>query len=62
MKFKNQSIEPVNGNDAIYHALGPHAMCCHKEFKKFFCVCDPRMVTPPSKTHPNFKVDCWLNH
>ena len=62
MKFRNQSNEPVNGNDAIHHALGPNATCCHKEFKKFFCVRNPRMVTPPRKTHSNFKVDRWLKH
>ena len=62
MKFRNQKNEPVNGNDAIHHALGPNATCRHKEFKKFFCVRDPRMVTPPRKTHPNFKVDRWLKH
>eukprot|EP00957_Ditylum_brightwellii_P115039 8774630-Ditylum_brightwellii.AAC.1 len=56
MKFRQQSNKPVNRNDAIYHVLGPNTTCCHKEFKKFFCVRDPRMITPPRKTYPSFKV------
>eukprot|EP00957_Ditylum_brightwellii_P003015 230557-Ditylum_brightwellii.AAC.1 len=62
MKFRQQNNEPVSRNDAIHHALGPNTICCHNEFKKFFCICDPRMITPQHKTHPNFKVDCWLKH
>eukprot|EP00957_Ditylum_brightwellii_P177834 13545904-Ditylum_brightwellii.AAC.1 len=60
MKFRQQSNKPVNGNDAMHHALGPNTMCCHKEFKKFICVRDPRMITLPRKIRPNFKVDHWL--
>eukprot|EP00957_Ditylum_brightwellii_P034858 2641371-Ditylum_brightwellii.AAC.1 len=62
MKFGQQSNKPLNRNDAIHHALEPNATCHHKEFKKFFCIHDPRILTPPRKTHPNFKVDHWLKH
>eukprot|EP00957_Ditylum_brightwellii_P153244 11663483-Ditylum_brightwellii.AAC.1 len=68
--FANFTSEEIERKIGIYTlnglslppALGPNTMHCHKEFKKLFCVGDPRIVTPSCSTHPNFKVDCWLKH
>ena len=31
-------------------------------FKCFFSAQDPRLMTPPKNTHPNFKIDPWMLH
>ena len=62
MKFSSQAHDPVKGNDLIHSALGSNATSWHREFKKFFCVRDPCMVTLTKTTHPNFKVDRLFKH
>eukprot|EP00957_Ditylum_brightwellii_P155969 11871696-Ditylum_brightwellii.AAC.1 len=62
LKSKSQKNEFINGSNVINAALGSSTAWRHKEFKCFFYVRHPRQVTPPRKTHPDFKVVCWLKH
>ena len=42
--------------------FGSNATTRHKEFKIFFSATDPLLPTPPTTTHPNWKIDPVLKH
>ena len=42
--------------------FGTNAATRHKEFKIFFSATDPLLPTPPTTTHPNWKIDPVLKH
>ena len=56
MKFNPQEKYPINGNNFIASAFGSNALRRHREFKAFLACVDPVEITPPWKTHPNWKV------
>lgn len=60
MKFKNQTDDPVNGNDMVHRIFGPNAEQRHKIFKAFLCVQDPMINIPPRKENPFWKVSSFL--
>lgn len=57
LKMKSQAMDPVNGNDMVYTALGPNRERRHRHFKLFFSVQDPRIASPSKKIHPNRKIE-----
>jgi hypothetical protein len=59
-KFKDQGMDPVNGNDFVKESFGTNAEKKWKMWKLFFGIQDPRKATPSKKTHPNWKVDPFL--
>ena len=56
IKFNPQEKDPINSNDFIASTFGPNALRRHREFKAFLACVDPVEITPPRKTHPNWKV------
>ncbi len=60
MKFVPQALDPINGSDMCFRVFGRKASKRHKEFKAFFTIQDPRKIVPPRTTHPNFKIDPFL--
>ena len=62
LKMKSQSVDPINGNDMVYQALGSNTERRHRHFKLFFLVQDPRIATPSRKTHPNWKIESILKY
>ncbi len=60
MKFKPQSIDPINGSDLCWSLFGANAEKRHKHFKCFFSVQNPLLPTPSKATHPNWKIDPFL--
>jgi hypothetical protein len=63
MKFIPQSQDTINGNDMYFRVFGLNATKCHKKFKAYFTIQDPRKIVPSTKMHPNFKGDpflCWI--
>ena len=62
LKFKSQSEDPVNGSDLCAEVFGENGSTRHKEFKAFFAAVDPIKPTPPTTSHPNWKVDPCLKH
>lgn len=61
-KFQTQEQNPVNGNDLVSLVFGSSAEKRYKMWKTFFGVQDPRKEVPSTKTHPNFKIDLFLQH
>ena len=61
-KFRPQCEDPVNGSDLCYRVFGINGASRHKEFKAFFACVDPLIPTPPTSTHPNWKIQPLLNH
>jgi hypothetical protein len=51
----------VNGNDLCYKIFGKNDEKRHKHFKTFFAVQNPLKVAPPKSTHPNWKIDPFLD-
>ena len=47
MKLHTQSEDPIQGCDIIANTLGANASRRHREFKSFFAIADPRIMTPP---------------
>ena len=62
MKFKSTKEDPVNGSDLCVDVFGSNATTRHKEFKVFFSATNPLIPTPPTTTHPNWKIDPVLKH
>ena len=62
LKFKSQLEDPVNGSDLCAEVFGKKGSTRHKEFKAFFSAVDPIKPTPPTTSHPNWKVDPCLKH
>ena len=56
IKFNPQEKDPINGNYYIASDFGPNALRSHQEFKAFLACVYPAEITPPQKTHPNWKV------
>jgi len=62
MKTRNQSVEPVQGNDLIANVLGNNFERRHRQFRRYFACQHPYKPVPPITTHPNWKVDPFLKH
>ena len=62
LKFKSQLEDPVNGSDLCAEVFGKNGSTRHKEFKAFFAAVNPIKPTPPTTSHPNWKVDPCLKH
>jgi hypothetical protein len=60
MKFKLQSVDPINGSDLCSSVFGLNAEKRHKQFKSFFAVQNSLLPLPPKTTHPNWKIDPFL--
>ena len=60
LKMKPQCMDPINGNDMVFKALGTNAERRHRHFKLFFAIQDPRIAIPSRKTHPNWKIEPFL--
>ena len=60
MKFKFHAEDPVNGSDICNRIFGKQGVTRHKEFKAFFACVNPIIPTPPTNTHPNWKIDPLL--
>ena len=61
-KFKSEIEDPVNGSTLCNEVFGKGGVTRHKEFKAFFSATDPIYPTPPTDTHPNWKIDPLLKH
>ena len=46
LKMKPQCMDPINGNDMVFKALGTNAERRHRHFKLFFAIQDPRIAIP----------------
>ena len=60
MKFKPASEDPINGSDLCFSVFGRKGQMRHREFKCFFTCTDPIKPTPPTTSHPNWKIDLVL--
>lgn len=60
MKFNDQSIDPVQGNDLVNRCFGKDSKRRHKIFKAFLCVQDPWSKVPSKKENPFHKVSSFL--
>ena len=60
MKFKCHDEDLVNGSDICNRIFGKQGVTRHKEFKAFFACVNPIIPTPPTNTHPNWKIDPLL--
>ena len=60
MKFKYHSEDPVDGSDISNCIYGKTGVTRHKEFKTFYACVNPIIPTPPTSTHPNWKIDPLL--
>lgn len=61
-KFKSEIEDPVNGSTLCHEVFGNGGVTRHKEFKAFFSATDPIVPTPPTSSHPNWKIDPCLKH
>ncbi len=62
-KFKSNVDDPVHGNDWLRRSMKTSQLDRRlREFKCCFAVQDPYHPIPPKKTHPNWKVDPFLEH
>ena len=61
-KAKPSSIEPLQGNDLICSRLGSNFDRRHRQFRRYFACQHPYKPVPPMSTHPNWKVDPFLQH
>ena len=57
MKFTDHTIDPVNGSSLCNRIFGKRGVTRHKEFKAFLGAVNPIVPTPPTTTHPNWKID-----
>ena len=62
MKAKYQNQEQVQGNNLVASSVGTNFDRRHKQFKRYFSIQHPYLPVPTQKTHPNLKVDPFLNH
>ena len=62
LKTRPQSIEPVQGNDLIHSKLGKNFERRHRQFRRYFASQHPYKPVPPIHSHPNWKVDPFMNH
>ena len=60
--MKCQTEEPCQGCDAIANAMGKNVKIRAQQFRKWFCVQNPYLPTPPRESHPNWKIDPVLKH
>ena len=60
MKYKHHAEDPVNGSHVYNRIFGIKGVTRQKEFKAFFACVDPIIPTPPTNTHPNWKIDSLL--
>ena len=61
-KFASKNDDPINGSDLCHSVFGKSGTTRHKEFKAFFSATNPLQSTPPTSTHPNWKIDPCLKH
>ena len=61
-KFKSQIEDPISGNDLCHSVFGNNAERRLKEFKKFLSLTDPRVLPPPKKANPNFKLEEFFDY
>ena len=59
-KFKSETEDPVNGSTLCNEIFGKGGVTRHKEFRAFFSATNPIIPTPPTSTHPNWKIDPLL--
>ena len=62
MKAKSQQAEPLQGNDLINTCMGFNFERRHVQFKRYFAVQHPYLPVPSTCTHPNWKIDPFLEH
>ena len=62
MKFTDQNTDPVSGSTLCNRIFGKQGVTRHKEFKAFFGSVNPLIPTPPTSSHPNWKIDPLLKH
>ena len=60
MKYKHHADDPVNGSHVYNRIFGIKGVTRQKEFKAFFACVDPIILTPPTNTHQNWKIDSLL--
>ena len=60
-KFLHAMSNDANGNDLVTQCT-PNGVRCHKHFKRFFGVADPRTHPPPKVVQPNFKVYAFFEN
>ena len=61
-KFASKNDDPVNGCNLCHSVFGKSGTTRHKQFKAFFITTNPLQSTPPTSTHPNWKIDPCLKH
>ena len=62
MKMKDQTEDPFQGCDEIANVMGKNVKIRAQQFRKWFCVQNPYLPTPPRESHPNWKIDPFLKH
>ena len=62
MKFTDQNTDPVNGSTLFNIIFGNQGVTRHKEFKAFFGSVNLLIPTPPTSSHPNWKIEPFLKH
>ncbi len=62
IKVKPSSMEPLQCNDLICSRLGSNFERRHHQFRRYFACQHPYKPVPPMSTHPNCKVDPFLQH
>ena len=62
MKFNSSLDDPVNGSNLCNEIFGIAGVTRHKEFKTLFACVGPVLPTPPSTSHPKWKLDSLLKH
>jgi hypothetical protein len=55
LRFKQQPVDPINGNDFIYQSFVANSKRRHCHFKAFFTVQDPPLIVPDRNIEPNWK-------
>ena len=62
IKFVLSLDDPVNGSNLCNNIFGRAGVTRQKESKTFFACVSPLLPTPPSTSHPNWKLDPLLKH
>ena len=62
IKFQSSFDDPVNGSDLCSQVFERVGVTRYKEFKTFFACVSPFQITPPTTSHPNFKLNPLLKH
>ena len=61
-KCKSQPDGPISGNDLCAEVFSENDFTRHKKINAFSAAVNPIKSVPTTNTHPNWKVDPYLEH